>query len=34
VAIIVVAILLAISLYLLYHLFHFLRRTLHKLAET
>jgi hypothetical protein len=34
VAIIVVAILFAISLYLLYHLFHFLRRTLHKLAET
>src|SRR5712671_7230238 len=34
VAIIVVALLFAISLYLLYHLFHFLRRTLRKLAET
>jgi len=34
VAIIVVAVLLAISLYLLYHLFHFLRRTIRKLAET
>ena len=34
VAIIVVAVLFAISLYLLYHLFHFLRRTLRKLAET
>ena len=33
-AIIVVAVLFAISLYLLYHLFHFLRRTLRKLAET
>ena len=34
VAIIVVAVLFAISLYLLYPLFHFLRRTLRKLAET
>jgi hypothetical protein len=34
VAIIVVALLFAISLYLLYHLFHFLRRTFRKLAET
>src|SRR6267378_4481097 len=34
VAIIVVAVLFAISLYLLYNLFHFLRRTLRKLAET
>lgn len=33
-AIIVVAILLVVSLFLLYHLFHFLRRTLRKLAET
>jgi uncharacterized protein DUF4126 len=34
VAIIVVALLFAISLYLLYHLFRFLRRTFRKLAET
>jgi hypothetical protein len=34
VAIVVVVVLLGISLYLLYHLFHFLRRTLQKLAET
>ncbi len=34
VAIIVVTALFLISLYLLYHLFHFLRRTLRKLAET
>jgi Domain of unknown function (DUF4126) len=34
VAVIVVAVLLAISLYLLYHLFRFLRRTLQKFAET
>ena len=34
VAIVVVTALFLISLYLLYHLFHFLRRTLRKLAET
>jgi hypothetical protein len=33
-AIIVVVVLITISLFLLYHLFRFLRRTLHKLAET
>jgi len=33
-AIVVVTALFLISLYLLYHLFHFLRRTLRKLAET
>lgn len=34
IAIVVIAILVAISLFLLYHLFRFLRRTFHKLAET
>ncbi len=34
IAVIVVAALVVISLFLLYHLFHFLRRTLRKLAET
>jgi hypothetical protein len=34
IAVIVVAVLVAISLYLLYHLFRFLRRTLQKFAET
>jgi len=34
IAIIVVTALFLVSLYLLYHLFHFLRRTLRKLAET
>lgn len=32
-AVILVAVLVAVSLFLLYHLFHFLRRTLRKLAE-
>ena len=34
IAIVVVCLLLVVSLYLLYHLFRFLRRTLRKLAET
>jgi hypothetical protein len=34
IAIIVVAALVVVSLFLLYHLFHFLRRTLRKIAET
>jgi hypothetical protein len=34
IAIIVVAALVVVSLFLLYHLFHFLRRTLRKVAET
>jgi len=34
IAVVVVVVLLAISLYLLYHLFRFLRRTLQKFAET
>ena len=34
IAIVVVGLLLVVSLYLLYHLFRFLRRTLRKLAET